>query len=403
MDGIVHTVFVAYSPDTPESVQLEVDRVVERAGCLVVHPDRSVEPEAYWQATGKLIARSIAVVADLTPHAHFGDTPCPDVQLEAAYAMWAVHRPTLPLAVVAQASDLPRAWQAQHLALVEATPTGLRQFCEFLAQWLDERIETVAAESGRAAPAPAPSPVGAPAPAGGGQLRTFSSREEGTLKSALRQRFLDSIREEIGLSDDDAADAAHVAVAAAVPDSSEAEERDLPDMRGANPRPLAEAPETADAVDPPSVSIAAARAAVPKTVVARRPAGKPAKAAKKKKVARSAPQAGTGAPEPSTTGPRFIDRKTNRVTSITDKGSVVGSRREAVSVLVNANLVSERHCRFIVLKDGVYVEDLGSAYGTFVNDVRVARRKKLADGDAVTLGRTPTHPKGARVFTYRGP
>jgi len=42
---------------------------------------------------------------------------------------------------------------------------------------------------------------------------------------------------------------------------------------------------------------------------------------------------------------------------------------------------SRRHAKLVITNDGVWVEDLGSANGTFVNGVQVATRVKLASGD----------------------
>ena len=49
---------------------------------------------------------------------------------------------------------------------------------------------------------------------------------------------------------------------------------------------------------------------------------------------------------------------------------------------------SGRHARFEPRRDGVYVEDIGSTNGTFVNGIRLTRERKLAPGDVVRVGET---------------
>src|SRR5689334_15388239 len=49
---------------------------------------------------------------------------------------------------------------------------------------------------------------------------------------------------------------------------------------------------------------------------------------------------------------------------------------------------STRHARFEPRRDGVYIEDIGSTNGTFVNGIRLTRDRKLAPGDVVRIGET---------------
>ncbi len=49
---------------------------------------------------------------------------------------------------------------------------------------------------------------------------------------------------------------------------------------------------------------------------------------------------------------------------------------------------STRHVRFEPRRDGVYVEDIGSTNGTFVNGIRLTRDRKLTAGDVVRVGET---------------
>jgi len=49
---------------------------------------------------------------------------------------------------------------------------------------------------------------------------------------------------------------------------------------------------------------------------------------------------------------------------------------------------SARHVRFEPRRDGVWVQDLGSTNGTYVNGVRIDGARKLAPGDVVRVGET---------------
>jgi hypothetical protein len=49
---------------------------------------------------------------------------------------------------------------------------------------------------------------------------------------------------------------------------------------------------------------------------------------------------------------------------------------------------SGRHARFEPRRDGVWVEDIGSTNGTFVNGIRLTRDRKLTPGDVVRIGET---------------
>jgi len=49
---------------------------------------------------------------------------------------------------------------------------------------------------------------------------------------------------------------------------------------------------------------------------------------------------------------------------------------------------SAKHVRIEPRRDGVWVRDLGSTNGTYVNGVRLDRPRKLVDGDVVKVGET---------------
>ena len=49
---------------------------------------------------------------------------------------------------------------------------------------------------------------------------------------------------------------------------------------------------------------------------------------------------------------------------------------------------SGRHARFEPRRDGIWIEDIGSTNGTYVNGIRVTRERKLVPGDVVRIGET---------------
>jgi pSer/pThr/pTyr-binding forkhead associated (FHA) protein len=56
--------------------------------------------------------------------------------------------------------------------------------------------------------------------------------------------------------------------------------------------------------------------------------------------------------------------------------------------LAGDGFASARHARFEPRADGVWLQDVGSTNGTFLNGIRVDRPRKLAPGDVVRVGET---------------
>ena len=56
--------------------------------------------------------------------------------------------------------------------------------------------------------------------------------------------------------------------------------------------------------------------------------------------------------------------------------------------LAGDEFASARHVRVESRRDGVWVHDLGSTNGTFVNGVRIDRPRRLAGGDVLRVGET---------------
>ena len=52
------------------------------------------------------------------------------------------------------------------------------------------------------------------------------------------------------------------------------------------------------------------------------------------------------------------------------------------------DFASARHARIEPRRDGVWVEDIGSTNGTYVNGARIAKPRVLRDGDVIRVGST---------------
>jgi hypothetical protein len=66
----------------------------------------------------------------------------------------------------------------------------------------------------------------------------------------------------------------------------------------------------------------------------------------------------------------------------------VGRASQNVISIDGDEFASARHARIEPRRDGVWVSDLGSTNGTFVNGVRIDRPRKLVNGDVVRAGET---------------
>jgi len=69
-------------------------------------------------------------------------------------------------------------------------------------------------------------------------------------------------------------------------------------------------------------------------------------------------------------------------------GLVLVGRSSGCHVVLDDALVSRRHAQFIVTKDSVVVEDLGSVNGVYVNSRRVEGNEALREGDRVQIGKS---------------
>jgi pSer/pThr/pTyr-binding forkhead associated (FHA) protein len=65
-----------------------------------------------------------------------------------------------------------------------------------------------------------------------------------------------------------------------------------------------------------------------------------------------------------------------------DRDLLVGRHQDADLLLQSAE-ISRRHAAFLLKDDALWVQDLKSSNGTFVNDIRIDQDKMLMDGDIV--------------------
>jgi len=66
----------------------------------------------------------------------------------------------------------------------------------------------------------------------------------------------------------------------------------------------------------------------------------------------------------------------------------VGRGRDNDLSVPGDEFASAHHARFEPRRDGVYVEDIGSTNGTFVNGIRLTGDRRLVPGDVVRIGET---------------
>jgi hypothetical protein len=100
---------------------------------------------------------------------------------------------------------------------------------------------------------------------------------------------------------------------------------------------------------------------------------------------------------PQSSGARELARLVVLKSPALDEGEVYGVDSAPLTVGRGANndvsisddeYASTRHARFEPRRDGVYVEDVGSTNGTFVNGIRLTTDRRLTPGDVVRIGET---------------
>lgn len=68
------------------------------------------------------------------------------------------------------------------------------------------------------------------------------------------------------------------------------------------------------------------------------------------------------------------------------RDSITIGRKEDNSIVIEDAYVSNYHAR-IILEDDIYIKDLDSTNGTYVNGKRVVRLTKISEGDLIEIGR----------------
>jgi DNA-binding winged helix-turn-helix (wHTH) protein len=74
-----------------------------------------------------------------------------------------------------------------------------------------------------------------------------------------------------------------------------------------------------------------------------------------------------------------------REIDLRDGENILGRARDAI-VWIDSSQVSRHHARIMIGPDGATLEDLGSKNGTFVGRERLVKPRRLADGDAISIG-----------------
>jgi pSer/pThr/pTyr-binding forkhead associated (FHA) protein len=77
-----------------------------------------------------------------------------------------------------------------------------------------------------------------------------------------------------------------------------------------------------------------------------------------------------------------------RVDVLNSSALLIGRAPDNDLALEGDEYASARHARFEPRTDGVWLVDMGSTNGTFVNGVRLAEPRRLSAGDLVRIGET---------------
>jgi pSer/pThr/pTyr-binding forkhead associated (FHA) protein len=68
--------------------------------------------------------------------------------------------------------------------------------------------------------------------------------------------------------------------------------------------------------------------------------------------------------------------------------TTIGADPGACQIAIDDEFASSIHAEVVATGQGYAVHDLGSANGTFINEIKISR-EPLADGDVLRVGHTP--------------
>jgi pSer/pThr/pTyr-binding forkhead associated (FHA) protein len=68
------------------------------------------------------------------------------------------------------------------------------------------------------------------------------------------------------------------------------------------------------------------------------------------------------------------------------RGLTLVGRGSSCAIVVPSEKASRTHARFLVAEDGVFIEDLNSTNGVFLNDVAIKQKTKVSPGDRILIG-----------------
>ncbi len=70
------------------------------------------------------------------------------------------------------------------------------------------------------------------------------------------------------------------------------------------------------------------------------------------------------------------------------RGATIIGRSADCHIILDDDYVSTRHARVVASDEGLYVEDLGSTNGTYVNGQRITAPTAVGLADTIRIGKT---------------